>query len=209
MVNGVAVAAVADDRVQRLGDDDRPLGLLVGAGQQLAELVGGQEQAVALVVLAVDRHAHAVQQAGGGDHHLGVALAQPEVGGHARHHAAAEQQPGQAQRDVEHDLDVHPGVVAHAQPARGVDRRDVPPRLDLVVVVDRLEQRLEPPVAARRRAHRASRPAPRAGRSGGCGSGHGLGQSRSGHRQLQHDALAQAAADQLQRHPERGRTAGG
>ena len=41
-----AVAPVADDRVQRLGDDDRALGLLVGAGQQRAELVGGQEQAV-------------------------------------------------------------------------------------------------------------------------------------------------------------------
>jgi hypothetical protein len=45
---------VADDRVQRLGRDDRPLRLLVGAGQEATQLVRGQEEAEALVVLAVD-----------------------------------------------------------------------------------------------------------------------------------------------------------
>ena len=134
-------------------DDDRPLGLLVGAGQQRPELVGGQEQAVALVVVAVDRHADAVEQAAGGDHDLGVALAHPVVGDHARRDAAAEQQACQPQPDVEHDLDVHPAVVAHPEPAGGVDRRHVPPRLDLIVGVDGLEQPLEPAVAARRRPH--------------------------------------------------------
>ena len=79
-----ALAAVADDRVQRLGDDHRPLGLVVDVGQQRSELVGGQEQAVALVVLAVDRHPDAVEQAAGRDHDLGVALAHPVVGDDAR-----------------------------------------------------------------------------------------------------------------------------
>ena len=43
-------------------------------------------------------------------------------------------------------------MVAHPQPARGVDRGHVPPRLHLVVGVDRVEQSLESAVAARRRA---------------------------------------------------------
>ena len=34
---GLAAAAVADDRVQDLRDDDRPLGLLVGVGEQALE----------------------------------------------------------------------------------------------------------------------------------------------------------------------------
>ena len=101
IVNGCALAPVADDRVHRLGGDDRALGLLVDGGEQRAELVGGQEQAVALVVVAVDRHADAVHQAGRGDHHLGVVLGHPEVGDHARDDAAAEQQPREPQPDVE------------------------------------------------------------------------------------------------------------
>ena len=48
------VAAVADDRVQRLGGDDRALGLLVDPGQQRADLARGEKQAVALVILTVD-----------------------------------------------------------------------------------------------------------------------------------------------------------
>ncbi len=39
------------------------------------------------------------------------------------------------------------------QPAGGIDGRDVPPRLHLLVGVDRVEQLLEPAVAARGRAH--------------------------------------------------------
>ena len=63
---------------------------------------------------------------------------------------AREQQARQPQGDVRDDLDVDPRVVGHLQ-ALGVDARDVPPRLDLRVGVDGLEQALEPAVAARRR----------------------------------------------------------
>ena len=59
---GLAAAPVADDRVQGLGDDDRALGLPVGVVEQLPQLPLGQEQAVGLVVGAVDRHADVVKQ---------------------------------------------------------------------------------------------------------------------------------------------------
>ncbi len=139
--------------MQRLGGDDRPLGLLVDVRQQRRKLVGGQEQAVALVVLAMDRHPDAVQQARGRDHHLGVALAHPVVGDDARDHAAAKQQSREAQADVDDDLDVDPAVVRHAEPPGRVDGRHVPPRLELLVGVRGLEQPLETPVAARRGPH--------------------------------------------------------
>src|SRR5437016_11611942 len=51
----LATAAVPDDRVHRLGDDDGPLRFLVDAVEQSAELVGGEEQAVGLVVGAMHR----------------------------------------------------------------------------------------------------------------------------------------------------------
>ena len=112
-----------------------------------------EEQAVALVVLAMDRHPDAVQQAGGRDHDLGVALAHPVIGDDARDHAAAKQQSCEAQGDVDDDLDVDPAVIRHAEPPGGVDRRDVPPRLELLVGVRGLEQPLEAPVASRRGPH--------------------------------------------------------
>ena len=86
-----------------------------------------------------------------GDDHLGVAPAHPVVGDHRRLDPGLDQQPQQAQRDVEHDLDVDPGVVRHPEPLRG-DLGHVPPGAQLGVGVDPLQQRLEPPVAARRRA---------------------------------------------------------
>ena len=93
----------------------------------------------------------AVEERGRGDDDLGVALAHPVVGDHRRRDAAAEEQPRQAQRDVGDDLDVDPRVVGEAQ-ALGVDAGHVPPRLDLQVAVDGLEQLLEAAVAARGRA---------------------------------------------------------
>ena len=66
--------AVADDRVQRLRHHHRALRLAVAAFEQAAQLVGGEEQRVGLVVGAMDLHPHAVEERGGRDHHLGVAL---------------------------------------------------------------------------------------------------------------------------------------
>ena len=116
-------------------------------------LSAAQEQAVALVVLAMDRHPDAVQQAGCRDHDLGVALAHRVVGDDARDDAAAEQQSREAQGDVDDDLDVDPAVIRHAEPPGRVDRRHVPPRLELLVGVRR------PRAAARDAGCRASGPA--------------------------------------------------
>ena len=58
----LAVGAVADDRLQRLGDDHRLVGLLVEAVEQLAQLRLGEEEREVLVAVAVDRHADAVQE---------------------------------------------------------------------------------------------------------------------------------------------------
>ena len=142
---------VRDDRVHRLGDHDRALGLGVDLRQQPAELVGGEKQRVVLVVDAVDRHAHAMKQRGRRHHDLGVALAHAMVGDHRRGDAAAEEQPPQAQRDVGDDLDVDPRVIGEAEALR-VDAGHVPPRLDLQVAVDRFQQLIQAPVAARGRA---------------------------------------------------------
>ena len=90
----LAAAAVADDRVQRLGDHDRPLGrILVDVVQQLAQLPLGEEEAECLVVGAVDRHPDVVQQRTGRDHDLGVAIAHPVVGDHRRLDPALDQEP--------------------------------------------------------------------------------------------------------------------
>jgi hypothetical protein len=132
-------ASTGDDRVQHLRGDDRALGLLVDVGQEAVEVIGGEEEAERLVVDAVDRHAEVVEQAGPGDHDLGVVGAQPVVGLDRRAQPARVQQPEQAQRDVEHDPQVHPRVVAHAEPLRGHLRR-VPARLEALVGVGGAEQ---------------------------------------------------------------------
>ena len=101
-------------------DDHGPLRLLVDALEQRAELIGGQEQTEALMIVAVDRHPDAVEQASGRDHDLRVTLGHPVVGDNARRDAATEQQTGEPQPDVEHDLDMDPGVIGH--PAVAVSR---------------------------------------------------------------------------------------
>ena len=145
---GLAAAAVTDDRVQRLRDHDRALGgVAVDVGEQLAQLALGEEQAVGLVVGAVDRHPHVVQQRAGGDDDLGVALAHRMVRDHRRLQAAPDQEPQDSQGDVEDDPHVDPRVVGHPEPL-GVDLGHVPPGVNLGVGVEAVEQRLEPSVAA-------------------------------------------------------------
>ena len=150
----VAGAAVADHGVERLRDDDGQLRVLVDPVEQHRHPVGGEEEAVLLVVGAVDRHAGVVEQARGRDHHLGVADVHPVLGDHRRLHAAAVQQPEQPQRDVDHDLDVHPGVVRHVAPVR-VDLLHVPPGVEAPVGVRGLEQ--APPACGCRAWERESR----------------------------------------------------
>ena len=127
-------------------------GSFVGVGEQAVEGALGEEERVLLVVGAVDRHPDVVQEGAAGDDHLGVAVAHPVVGDHRRLDPRFDQQAQQAQGDVEDDLHVDPAVVRHAEPL-GVDLGHVPPGAHLVVGVDRVEEALEPPVAARRRAH--------------------------------------------------------
>ena len=112
---GLAASAVADDRVQDLGDDDAPLRLLVAALEQVVEAVGHEEQAVCLVVGAVDRHPDVVQEGAPGDHYLGVALGHPVVGDHCRLDPRLVEESEQAQGDVENHLDVDPRVVRHPE----------------------------------------------------------------------------------------------
>ena len=77
---------MADDRVQGFGGNDRALRLLVDVGEQRADFVGGQKQAVALVIVAMDRHADTVHQASRGDHHLSVVLGETVVSDDAGDH---------------------------------------------------------------------------------------------------------------------------
>ncbi len=157
----VAAAAVADDRVQRLGHDHRALGLLVDVPEQGGQPLGGQEQAVGLVVGAVDRHAGVVEEAGGGDHHLGVVVAHQVRGHHGRLDPALGQQPVHPQRDVQHDPDVHPRVVGHAE-AVGEHVLHVPPGAQAVVGVGGLQE--APPAAGCRARARPPSPRPTASR---------------------------------------------
>jgi len=64
---------VADDGVQDLGGDDGALRLAVGIGEEPFECAAGEEEAVGLVVGAVDRHADVMEQGAARDDHLGVA----------------------------------------------------------------------------------------------------------------------------------------
>ena len=84
------------------------------------------------------------------DDDLGVLLRHPVVGDHRRLDVVLRQLAQQLQRDVRDDLDVHPGVVVDPHPRDRVDVRDVPPRLQLLVVVDPLDERPELAVAAHR-----------------------------------------------------------
>ena len=56
--------------LQRLGDDHGALRLVVDLLQKLPQLRLGEEQAVGLVIGAVDGHADVVQERPGGDHDL-------------------------------------------------------------------------------------------------------------------------------------------
>ena len=118
------------------GDHDGQLRVLVDPVEQQRHPVRGEEEAVLLVVGAVDRHAGVVEQARGRDHHLGVADVHAVLGDHRRLDAAAVQQPEQPQRDVDHDLDVDPGVVRHVA-AVGVDLLHVPPGVEAPVARSR------------------------------------------------------------------------
>ena len=110
-----------------------------------------EEEAVLLVVGAVDRHAGVVEEARRRDHHLGVAGLHPVLGDHRGLDPAAVQQAKQAQRDVHDDLDVDPGVVRHVAPVR-VHLLHVPPGVQAAVGVRRLEEPLELAVPAGGRA---------------------------------------------------------
>jgi hypothetical protein len=139
---------MSDHGVKRLGDHHGQLGVLVGALQEQRHPVGGEEEAVDLVVDPVDGHPGVVEQARRGDHHLGVPGAHAVLGHHRRLHPPAHQEPGQPQRDVHHDLDVHPGVVGHVA-AVGVHLLHVPPGVQPPIRVGRFEERVELAVAAR------------------------------------------------------------
>ena len=75
-------------------------------------------------------------------------LRQPVVADDGRLDVVLRQLAQELERDVDDDLDVHPGVVVDLHPRDGVDVRDVPPRLELRVVVDAVEHAPQLAVAA-------------------------------------------------------------
>ena len=102
------------------------------------------------MAVPVDRHPDAVEERGEDDDDLGVVLLEAEVADEARLDAVLRELAQELERDVRDDLDVNPGVVVDRHPRDGVDVRDVPPALELVVGVDALDQRPELAVAAHR-----------------------------------------------------------
>ena len=98
----------------------------------------------------VHRHADAVQERREGDDHLGVVLLEPEVAHRRGLDAVLGQLAEELERDVGDDLDVDPGVVVDPHPHDRVHVRDVPPALQLLVLVHPLEQLAELAVAAHR-----------------------------------------------------------
>ena len=144
---GLAVVAMARDRAQDLGGDHGQLRLLVQPVEQLTDLRLGQEEAEVLVTLAVDGHADAVQQRSERDGDLGVVGLESVVADERGLHVVLGQEAQEPQRDVRHDLDVHPGVVVDLEPHGGVHVRHMPPALELVVGVRPLDQRPQLAVA--------------------------------------------------------------
>ncbi len=102
------------------------------------------------MALAVHRHADAVEEGAEHDDDLGVVPAHPVVAHHRRLDVVLRQLAQQLQRDVRDDLDVHPRVVVDLEALDRVHVRDVPPRLDLRVLVDPVDERRELAVRARR-----------------------------------------------------------
>ncbi len=83
------------------------------------------------------------------DDDLGVLGRHPVVADERRLDAVLDELAEELERDVGDDLDVHPGVVVDLEADDGVHVRDVPPRLQLLVRLDLLEQQAELPVPAR------------------------------------------------------------
>ena len=145
----------------------------------------------------VHRHADAVHQRRQDDDHLGVLVRHPVVANRRRLDAVLRELAEQLERDVDDDLDVHPGVVVDLHAGDGVDVRDVPPGFELGVVVGAVEDATELAVAALGKAdahagdrlgRREARLADRLGRDGafdalldlGVERRHGVGARRSG-----------------------------
>jgi hypothetical protein len=154
---------VARDRLQHLDGDHGQVGLIVDPVQQLPHLRLGQEEAHVLVPVAMHGHAHAVQEGAERDDDLGVLLVEAVVAHHARLDAVLRELSQELERDVGDDLDVDPGVVVDLHARDGVHVRRVPPRLQLEVAVDAVEQLPQLAVAAD--GQRDSHPLDRLGRS--------------------------------------------
>ena len=139
---------MARDRLEHLGDDDRAVGLVIDALEQLPQLRLGEEEAPVLVAAPVHGHADAVRERCEDDDDLGVLVLHAVVAHDRRLDAVLRELPQELERDVRDDLDVNPGVVVDLEPDDGVDVRDVPPALELAVRVRALEDAAELAVAA-------------------------------------------------------------
>ena len=102
------------------------------------------------MAVPVDRHADAVGERGERDDDLGVVARHAVVANDRRLDVVLRQLAQELERDVRDDLDVHPGVVVDLHARDRVHVRDVPPALELLVLVHALDQRPELAVAAHR-----------------------------------------------------------
>ena len=84
------------------------------------------------------------------DHDFRIVALEPVVGDDRGLDAVLRELPQELECDVRDDLDVNPGVVVDLHPSDRVDVRDVPPGLQLLVLVDPFEQRPKLAVPARR-----------------------------------------------------------
>jgi hypothetical protein len=98
------------------------------------------------VSLAVHRHADAVGESRQRNDDLGVVAVHSVVGHHRRLDPVLGELPEKLERDVRDDLDVHPGVVVDLHAGDRVHVRDVPPSLQLLVLVHALDHRAQGPV---------------------------------------------------------------
>ena len=100
------------------------------------------------MALAVHRHPDAVRERSEDDDHLRVLALHPVVAYQRRLDAVLRQLAEELQGDVRDDLDVNPRMVVDRQADNGVDVRDVPPALELLVGIRALEDAPELAVAA-------------------------------------------------------------
>src|SRR5690606_16226587 len=102
---------------------------------------------------AMDGHADVVQQCAGGDNYLAVPYVHLVVVDYGRLDSTINQKAIQLDGDVHYDLHMNGTVIGHAEPLDGIHVRGLPHRVELIVGIHALDERVQPVVAAVRHVH--------------------------------------------------------